>query len=116
MENKLIVQISEGLGNQLFMYSHAFALSKKINYKLLLDNTGGYFKNKNKLRPHQNFLLDKFNINCSIAPSNLKYDTFLKQNLKKLFILFDNFKSKKSFLIEKSFQLQNNKVAETFIN
>ena len=31
MENNLIVQISEGLGNQLFMYSHAFALSKKIN-------------------------------------------------------------------------------------
>ena len=32
MEKKLTVEIAEGLGNQLFMYSHAYALAKKINY------------------------------------------------------------------------------------
>ena len=46
MKNKLIVRISEGLGNQLFMYAHAYSLSKKINYDLYIDNTSGYFKKK----------------------------------------------------------------------
>ena len=76
MKNKLIVQISEGLGNQFFMYAHAFALCKKINYELLIDNTSGFFKDKNKLRPHQLFLLDKFKIIDQIAPPNLKFDSF----------------------------------------
>lgn len=29
MKNKLIVRMAEGLGNQLFMYAHAYCLSKK---------------------------------------------------------------------------------------
>ncbi len=43
---KITVQISEGLGNQLFMYSFAYALSKQINYNLFIDSTSGYFKKK----------------------------------------------------------------------
>ena len=31
---KTIVKISEGLGNQLFMYAHAYAFSKKMDYDL----------------------------------------------------------------------------------
>ena len=46
MTDKLIVRIAEGLGNQLFMYAHAYALSKKINYKLYIDNESAYFKKK----------------------------------------------------------------------
>ena len=38
MKNKLLFRIAEGLGNQLFMYAHAYALSKKIKYKLYIDN------------------------------------------------------------------------------
>jgi len=36
MKNNIIVQISEGLGNQFFMYAHAYALSKKLEKKLLI--------------------------------------------------------------------------------
>jgi len=47
MNNKrLIVEIAEGLGNQLFMYSYAYALSKKLGYDLLIDNTSGFSKKK----------------------------------------------------------------------
>ena len=53
MKNNIIVQISEGLGNQLFMYAHAYALSQKLGKELLIDNTSGYYKDKNLLRPHQ---------------------------------------------------------------
>ena len=29
MNNKLTVEIAEGLGNQIFMYAYAYSLSKK---------------------------------------------------------------------------------------
>ena len=48
MKNKLIVRISQGIGNQLFMYAHAYSLSKRINYDLYIDNTSGYFKKKDQ--------------------------------------------------------------------
>ena len=43
---RLKVEIAEGLGNQLFMYANAYALSKKLGYDLLIDNTSGYSKKK----------------------------------------------------------------------
>ena len=94
----LIVKISEGLGNQLFMYANSYALSKELNYKLHIDNTSGYFKDKNKIR---NFELDKFNIYADLSDKKYKFDnSFL--NIKKKFLMkLDKFKLKKSFLIEK---------------
>ena len=43
---KAILKISEGLGNQLFMYANAYAFSKKLNYKLFIDNISAYQKLK----------------------------------------------------------------------
>ena len=57
-KKKLIVRIAEGLGNQLFMYANGYALSKKYNCDLYIDDTSGYFKKKNKNR---NYELDNFN-------------------------------------------------------
>ena len=99
MNNSVTVQISEGLGNQLFMYANAYAFSKKYKKKLLIDDTSGYFREKNQLRG-QKYLLDHFNIGNEIAPINLKFDTFYKHLKKKLLINIDKFKTKKSFLIE----------------
>ena len=36
MIKKIVVKISEGLGNQLFMYANAYALSKRYNFKIFL--------------------------------------------------------------------------------
>ena len=47
MKKKLIIQIAEGLGNQLFMYAFAYSLSKKLNYDLYIDNKSGFSRNKN---------------------------------------------------------------------
>ncbi len=50
MNKKLIVEIAEGLGNQIFMYAHAYSLSRELNYDLFIDNKSGYSKSKNLLR------------------------------------------------------------------
>ena len=39
---KLVVRISEGLGNQFFMYANAYSLSKKLGYELFIDNLSAY--------------------------------------------------------------------------
>ena len=46
MRKKIIAKISEGLGNQLFMYANAYAVSKKNNFEFLIDPYSGYFKSK----------------------------------------------------------------------
>ena len=48
MDKKLIVKVAAGLGNQMFMYANALSLSKRFDYKLLVDNTSGFFQSKNK--------------------------------------------------------------------
>ena len=48
VKKTLTVRLAQGIGNQLFMYAHAYSLSKKINYDLYIDNTSGYFKKKNQ--------------------------------------------------------------------
>ena len=32
MKKRVIVEIAEGLGNQLFMYAHAYSVSRKLDY------------------------------------------------------------------------------------
>ena len=98
---KLIVRMAEGLGNQLFMYSHAYALSKKLGYSLFLDDTSGYFKIKNKLR---NYELDKFDISASICDNSDKFDTYPKDFKRKILKIFDLIKIEKSFYLEKTYK------------
>ena len=97
MTDKLIVRIAEGLGNQLFMYAHAYALSKKINYKLYIDNESAYFKKKDIKR----YELDYFNISAENIDDNEKFNNYFlnfKRTFKKK---IDLFLTHKNFLIEK---------------
>ena len=113
MSKKIIVRIAEGIGNQLFMYAHAYSLSKNINYDLFIDNTSGYFKKKNQVRSYQ---LDKFNIDTSLSKKNYRFDTLslnIKRNiLKKL----DFFKKKKLFLLERTFDNKITQYIDTDMN
>ena len=63
MKKKIITKISEGLGNQLFMYAHSYALSKKFDLEFYIDPYSGYFK-KNVYQ----YMLDNFKISSKIAP------------------------------------------------
>ena len=100
MNNKIIVRIAEGLGNQLFMYANGYALAKKINYELLIDNESGYFKKKN-IRSYQ---LNNFQLETKICDNKFKFNSSLKNLKRKILIKLDLFKSKKKFIIEKKDQ------------
>ena len=41
MDKNLIVKISNGFGNQMFLYAAAYAFSKKLGYNLLIDDETG---------------------------------------------------------------------------
>jgi hypothetical protein len=107
--NKIIVRIAEGLGNQLFMYANAYALSKKINYNLLIDNESGYFKNKDI----SNYQLDNFNITAKLCGNDLMFNSNLKNFKRKLLIKRDIFRNKKKFLIESKDKFKKTKYFDT---
>ena len=96
MNKRLIVRISEGLGNQLFMYANAYSLSKKIDYDLFVDNESSY-TGKNI----RSYLLNNFEISANIATQDLKFNSFKKNFFRKIKIHVDKLKTNKEFLIEK---------------
>ena len=59
----VIVKISEGLGNQLFMYANAFSLKKKYQLNLYIDSHSGYYNKK----AVYNYFLDNLNISSELA-------------------------------------------------
>ena len=95
MNKTIVAKISEGLGNQLFMYANAYALSKKFNLNLCLDPYSGY--KKNNIR---SFMLDNFNVSSTIAPSEWIFSNNYRNLIKKIKIKYDLFKIKKSFYFE----------------
>ena len=97
MRKKIITKISEGLGNQLFMYANSFALSKKNNLELFIDPYSGYFKKKHAYQ----YFLNRFHITSKIASPEYVFADYFKHVLKKLLIIFDNFKKYKKFVFEK---------------
>lgn len=113
MKKKLIVEIAEGLGNQMFMYAHAYALAKFLNYELLIDNSSAYSKKKNLLRKHSKYMLNFFSFDQFFCSDSLKYDSNYKRLKKKIEIILDKFYFKKKFLIEKNIKYKNKKVAQS---
>ncbi len=95
MDRIIIAKISEGLGNQLFMYANAYAISRKFDLNLCIDPYSGYYKNNIR-----SFMLNNFNISSKIAPSKWIFSNDYMNLIKKIKIKFDLFKNKKSFLFE----------------
>ena len=86
MNNKrLIVEIAEGLGNQLFMYSYAYALSKKLGYDLqppenTINNLGYAFMGQGKIDQ----AIDYFKQNVKMYPnSSNTYDSLAEGYMEK---------------------------------
>ena len=99
MDKKIIVKVAAGLGNQMFMYANALSLSNRFNYKLFIDNTSGFFQNKNKTFGRE-YGLNIFNISANLAENTDKYDNYLSHNYKKMVKFLNKYQKKKSFLTD----------------
>lgn len=104
----IIIKISDGFGNQLFMYACGYAAAERLNTKLMLDIS---YLDTSKLR---NYELDKLNIkyNQCFTTACMKFYP-LKVLLRKtvhglLRIKYSFYKEKKQYIYDKTFlELQN---------
>jgi len=112
MQNNLILRLSNGLGNQLFMYASAFAIAKKLNRNLMIDNETAFESRKN-IRTYD---LKDFNISSTIAPDSLKFKNYNGYIFRKLLKKLDIFKKKKSFFIENKNKSKISYFSENFLS
>ena len=97
MSKNLIIRISNGLGNQLFMYASAYAMSKELSRNLLIDNESSFHSTKNI----SDYLLNNFNITSEIASDNKKFKSLYGYLKRKFLLKTDLFRRNKLFYIEK---------------
>ena len=106
MDKNLIVKISNGFGNQMFLYATAYAFAKKLNYNLLIDNETGInldlkkWKKKKRLNWKPKYELDIFNLKSNIADSNYKFPGSFGRVKRKYIKFIDKFSLKKNYLSE----------------
>ena len=96
MKNKLIIRLSNNLGNQMFMYASAYAFAKKLDRELLIDDETAYRDKKNIYR----YNLDIFDIQSKKAPINLKFLGNLGYLKRKTLKYLNDFNKSKNFYIE----------------
>ena len=97
MSKKLILRLSNEMGNQMFMYASTYSIAKKLNRKLYIDEETAFLSKKNVSK----FRLNFFNITAQFAPNKLKFKNLNGIIKRKFLIKTDFFRSKKKFYIEK---------------
>ena len=107
MDKNLIVKISNGFGNQMFLYAAAYAFSKKLGYNLLIDDETGIihdfkkWQKRRRINWKPNYELSIFNLQSEIAGKEFKFLTSMSQIKRKYLKFFDMFHLKNKFLFEK---------------
>ncbi len=96
MEKKIILRLSNGLGNQMFMYASAYSLAKRLNRKLIIDNETAFRSRKSISK----FSLSYFDIVNEIAPLSYKFNSNAGYFKRKFLKYLDKFLTKKKFLVE----------------
>ncbi len=81
----------------MFMYAHAYALSKKLSRNLYIDNESAYSK-KNSIGVYR---LDNFNISGKIIEKEFKFLSLIQYLRKKYLLKLDNFKKNILFYTER---------------
>ena len=96
MNKKLIIRISNELGNQMFMYAAAYSISKKLDRKLYIDNETAFLSKKNISK----YGLGNFDISSKTANKEDKFLGLRGYLRKKIFKFISNISKKKIFFVE----------------
>ena len=96
INKKIIIRLSNELGNQMFMYASSLGISKKLNRLLLIDNETAYLSKKNISR----YGLNNFKITSEIAPNNYKFLSTKDYIKRKILKKIDIFRTNKNFFTE----------------
>ena len=96
MTKKLIMRLSNEMGNQMFMYASGYAFSKKLNREFFIDNETAFESRKNISR----YGLSEFNFTAKIAPRSLKFLNVSGYLKRKIIKKLDKYKKIKSFYTE----------------
>ena len=112
MTKKIILRLSNEIGNQMFMYASAYSIAKKMNRELFLDNETAFLSKKNISK----YGLDNFELSSSITDDKLKFKTLYGYIKRKILIRSNFLRSKKKFYIEKKDKNKITKFDENFIN
>ena len=97
MNNKLIIRLSNEVGNQMFMYASAYSISKELDRTLYIDNETAFLSKKNVSK----FGLNSFKITSKIAPDTFKFKNLSGYIKRKFLINTETFRKRKIFYIEK---------------
>ena len=107
MDNKIVLRLSNNLGNQMFMYASAFSIAKQLRRELLIDDETAFNLNQNLHK----FNLNIFDYSAKKAPDSLKFKGFKGYIKRKVMKNLDIFINRKNFYIE---QKDKNKI--TYFN
>ena len=84
INKKIIIRISNELGNQMFMYASALGMANKLDMDIIIDNESAYKSKKNISK----YGLNNFSVTSVIAPDSKKflgiYGYFKRKILKKI--------------------------------
>ena len=84
INKKIIIRISNELGNQMFMYASALGMANKLDMDIIIDNESAYKYKKNISK----YGLNNFSVTSVIAPDSKKflgmYGYFKRKILKKI--------------------------------
>jgi len=97
MKDKIIIRLSNEIGNQLFMYASAYSISKELNKKLYIDDETAFLKKTNISK----FGLNLFDIKSPMAPDSLKFKNLSGYIKRKFLVKTEVFRKRKKFYIEK---------------
>ena len=112
MEEKLIIRLSNNLGNQMFMFAAGYATAKLMNRKFYFDNLSSYKSKKNIYT----FALDGFQIPENINSTHdvfTKFSGYIRRKIRKK---IDPFFKKKSFILEKYHKNKETEFSEINLN
>ena len=110
MKKKIVSRISNEIGNQLFIYASTYAIAKKLDRVLLIDNETSFKTKKNISK----YGLNNFKISSAVANDEDKFLGLSGYIKRKIFKKIDYFSQKKHFYIEEKDEHKKTKYNNNF--